>query len=136
MKFLSYKKITIGELDANQFIIIEIKSLFSIIFYFFKGSGWQDRFHTHAFNAVSFRIFGSYRVRDIIDGKVVESARTSRVKFFSKKTNHMLGPSQGCLTLLIAGPWDKTWIETKDGQERVLTWGRKRISQDNARHEA
>ena len=130
MKFLRYKKVTLGELDAHQFTVIEIKWLFSIIFYYFRGDGWQDRFHTHAFNAVSFRFFGTYLVREIVDGETIETSRTDRIRYFPKSVDHMLGPSRGCLTLLLSGPWDATWVETKNGRKRTLQWGRKSVERN------
>jgi len=122
-RVMSYKKIQLGELIAHQFAIIESKRLFSIIFYYFEGHGWQDRFHTHAFSAISLRIFGTYLYRNFDDD--VDRTRSKRIMYFPKTTNHMLGPSKGCLTLLFARPWERTWNEFKDGKVRVLTWGRR-----------
>ena len=56
---LRYNKFEFGNQFVSQFVIFECKWLFSIIlFYFHKSDGAQDRFHTHAFNAISFKLFG------------------------------------------------------------------------------
>ncbi|MEE9336292.1 MAG: hypothetical protein V3U65_19555 [Granulosicoccaceae bacterium] len=130
MKILKNKQITLGSHTANQFIIFESKIFFSIILYYFKSAGWQDRFHTHAFNAISIKLFGSYAVRDIVGDTVVEGERKEIIKYFPKATNHMLGPSKGCATLLFSGPWDRSWTETKEGRVRTLLWGRKIATSD------
>ena len=128
MKFLSYKSIILGNFLARQFTLIEIKSLFSIIFYWFKGDA-QDRFHSHAFNSLSIRLWGDYDEIQLIDGKEELKKRSASGRFYYiPKTNiHKLTNSKGCLVLLISGPWEKTWSEWKNGIERRLTWGRKII---------
>lgn len=131
MKLFKFKRIALGDFVAQQFTLFEHKGLFSIIAYRFKGDGWQDRFHTHAFNAISFRVYGTYqeRVREA-DGSIHIVARnTSRFRFFTKAHEHMLGVSSGCLTILVAGPWDQTWTERKQDVLRILGWGRKPIHQ-------
>lgn len=125
MKMFSYKKIKLGDFTAHQFTVLEFKSLCSIIFYYFKGNGWQDRYHTHAFNSVSFKLFGSYKERIKMLLGYRESTRKSIIKFFPKTSYHCLGNSKGCLTVLFSGPWEYTWKEFKAGKERTLTWGRR-----------
>ncbi len=129
MKLFSYKKIILGDFVANQYTLIEHKGFFSVILYYFKGDGWQDRFHSHAFHAVSFKIFGTYNERKLLDsssGQYSERTRKSFIKFFPKSSFHMLGKSNGCLTILFSGPWEKTWKEYKDGKEVELNWNRVR----------
>lgn len=126
MKFLSHKRIQLGAFLARQFTLIEIKRLFSIVAFWFKGDGWQDRFHDHAFVALSLRIWGTYRERVLCDGKVTENDRAeSRWRFIPRNHMHMLGVSRGCLVLVFTGPWLDYWHEVKDGQLRKLGWGRR-----------
>lgn len=138
MQLFKKKTIIFGELSATQFILFEHKKLFSIIFFYFKGDGWQDRFHTHAFNAVSFKIFGQYMERTLvrwwpndwtgyIHCETREKPRTEFIRYFPRDCYHKIGPSNGCMTMLISGPWKPTWKEWKDGKETVLSWGRKSI---------
>jgi len=127
MKVLRYKKVVLGELNAHQFTLFEWKRAFSILVYYFEGDGWQDRYHTHAFNAWSLKLFGTYQYRELVDGVAEEAFRREVLRYFPRSTNHMLGPSAGCLTILLAGPWNATWQETKGGRARTLAWGRRTI---------
>lgn len=59
MVFWKRKKIDQGEQSVTELTILEWKSFFSIkLFNFHKTDGKQDRFHTHAFNAVSILLSG------------------------------------------------------------------------------
>lgn len=127
----SYKPIVFGELAAHQFVVFEHKKLFGLIFFYFKG-GEQDRFHTHAFNALSIKLFGSY-TEGILDSQTrsVSYVKRDRMfKYFPRDSYHSINNSEGCLTLLIQGPWKETWKEYKDGKEQVLTWHRKIIEKN------
>jgi hypothetical protein len=124
-EILSYKPIIFGELIAKQFVLFEHKKLFGILFFYFRG-GEQDRFHTHAFNALSFKLFGSY-TEGIFDPETKEvryEERRKVFKYFPRDSYHSINNSSGCLTVLFQGPWRKTWKEYKDGVESVLTWHR------------
>lgn len=124
-----YNLFTFGEQKISQFVVFECKWLFSIIlFYFHKSNGIQDRFHTHAFNGISFKFFGTYNeylLLDEITGKFEINHRTQFFKYFPRNNFHKIGDSSGCLTLLLSGPWKKTWKEYVNGEIKTLTWGRK-----------
>lgn len=127
MKFCAYKEIKLGNFTAKQFTLFESKHLFSVIFYWFIGDGWQDRYHDHAFRAISLRLWGSYQERVMYPGGDVEEVprNTSRWRYFPRRHMHMLGHSKGCLVMLVAGPWQRFWSEIKDGRVRTLAWSRK-----------
>jgi hypothetical protein len=119
------KDITFGELSAKQFVLFEHKKLFGIIFFYFKGD-MQDRFHTHAFNALSIKLWGSY-IEGIFDEETKEvrfEGRHKVFKYFPRDSYHSINWSKGCCTILLQGPWKKTWKEYKDGKETILTWHR------------
>lgn len=124
----TYKRIEFGELVARQFVIFEHKRLFGIILFYFRG-GEQDRFHTHAFNALSIKLFGTYveHVYDPDTGGVREEVRRGVFKYFPRDRYHSVNDSGGCCTLLLQGPWRETWREMRDGKETVLGWHRKEI---------
>jgi hypothetical protein len=129
MKVFSYKRIQLGQFTAHQFTLFELKSFASVILYWFCGQGWQGRYHSHAFKAVSFRLYGSYRerVRRENGDIVVCDRAASRIRYFSREHCHELGESTGCLTVLFAGPWQSTWREYRDGRWTTLGWGRRRL---------
>lgn len=127
MKILKFKKIKLGEFIANQFTIIEIKNLFSFIVYYFKGDGWQDRYHSHAFNAIAINLFGNIQEEILDNNKTKIEIRNEWIKYYSKERYHKLGKSKGCLMIVICGPWEKYWYEIKDGIKRKLSWKRVQI---------
>lgn len=118
-----------GDRKITQLVIIECKYLFSIIFFYFhKTEKEQDRFHTHAFNALSLKIWGNYdeHVLEEKTGNIKIQKRTSLLKYFPRDSFHKIGKGSGCLTLLISGPWKKTWKEKLDTGEVIeYSWNRK-----------
>lgn len=127
--FLKYNRFEFGEQIVSQFVVFECKWLFSIIiFYFHESEGSQDRFHTHAFNALSFKLFGNYD-EHILDseetGEFHINKRTQFFKFFPRDSYHRIANSSGCATILISGPWHKEWKEYIKGKIQHYNWGRK-----------
>lgn len=116
------KDITLGEQVVSELTILEWKRLFSIkMFHFHKTDGKQDRFHTHAFNAVSVLLSGDYIEEVVDDLDNIVPLKRSRKRFLFIPTNqyHRITKSEGCRTLLITGPWGDTFKEL-----RILHKGR------------
>jgi len=128
----SYKNIIFGDLIAKQFVIFEHKNLFGIIIFHFKGKE-QDRFHTHAFNALSIKLFGSYTegILDPITKKIRYEKRDRVFKYFPRDSYHSINHSDGCCTVLFQGPWRKYWKEYKNGKETLLSWHREEVPSEN-----
>lgn len=119
------KDIVFGNLIAKQFILFEHKKLFGILFFYFKGEE-QDRFHTHAFNAISIKLFGSYTEGILNEDMSISYVKRDKVfKYFPRNSYHSINRSNGCCTMLIQGPWRDTWKEYKNGIETTLGWHRK-----------
>lgn len=117
-----------GKQKITQFVIFECKYLFSIIiFYFHKSDYSQDRFHTHAFNAISIKLFGEYNEYILTDEDKdifhIER-RKGIVKYFPRNSFHKIGDSNGCCTILFSGPWKKEWKERINGETLTYNWGR------------
>lgn len=124
-------KFEFGDQVVTQFILFECKYLFSIIFFYFHKceEGTQDRFHTHAFKAISIRIFGDYLEDFLVnDQGEFKSKPRSRHRFLYIPRNcfHRIGRSKGCLTMLLSGPWKKEWKEfiTETKEYKTYRWGR------------
>lgn len=118
MKIVFWKRKTIGlgAQNVTELTILEYKKLFSIkLFKFHKTDGKQDRFHTHAFNAYSFLLKGNY-IEEVLDGDVIKKLprNRSRVLFIPKDSFHRITKSTNCTTILITGPWGKTFKELTD----------------------
>src|SRR5579872_5840300 len=93
-----------GNQVVSQFVIFECKYLFSIIiFYFHKSEDSQDRFHTHAFNSISIKLFGEYSEYVLDNEKSGDfhiKRRKNVLKYFPKNSYHKIGNSNGCCTIL------------------------------------
>lgn len=122
MVFWKRKDIILGEQAVSELTILEWKKLFSIkLFNFHPTKGVQDRFHTHAFNALSILLTGDY-VEEVIDDKwTVHKLLRSRKRFLHIPANqfHRITRSKGCRTLLITGPWGEEFKELRYFDEEV-----------------
>lgn len=116
MVFWKRKTINLGEQSVSELTILEWKKYFSIkLFNFHPTTGKQDRFHTHAFNAYSFRISGNY-IEEVVDefGVVRELNRSrNRLIYIPANQYHRITRSKGCRTLLITGPWGDEFKELR-----------------------
>lgn len=123
-----YNKFEFGEQTVSQFVVFELKWLGSIIFFYFhKTTEPQDRFHTHAFNAISIKFFGEYDEHVLLSEETGEykiEKRRQIFKFFPRNSYHRIANSKGCLTMLVSGPWKRTWKEYIDGKVVYYSWGR------------
>ncbi len=128
---LHFNRFTFGDQVVSQFVLFEFKYLFSIIFFYFhKSDGEQDRYHTHAFNAISFKLFGTYDEYILDNEKTGEyhvENRKDIIKYFPRDRYHKIGKSTGCLTLLFSGPWNKEWKEYCETNKKITyyTFSRK-----------
>lgn len=122
-----FKKETIkfGEGFLYKWTIFEHKKFLSIYFHRFYTEK-QDRFHTHAFNAIAIVLWGGYTEEYIKGENVYTKVVRPGVRFIGRSYNHRLMRSiPGTASIVIGGAWAKSWLETKDGIVRKLTWGRK-----------
>lgn len=115
MTFWKRKSINLGEQNVTELTVLEWKRFFSIkLFHFHPTEGKQDRFHTHAFNAVSILLSGDY-VEEVIESGQIVALKRSRKRFLFIPANqyHRITKSNGCRTLLITGPWGNEFKELR-----------------------
>lgn len=115
MTFWRRKSINLGDQNVTELTVLEWKRFFSIkLFHFHPTDGKQDRFHTHAFNAVSILLSGDY-VEEVIEWRQIVSLKRSRKRFLFIPADqyHRITKSNGCRTLLITGPWGKEFRELR-----------------------
>lgn len=114
--FMKRKRIDLGDQSVTELTILEWKRFGSIkLFHFHKTDGSQDRFHTHAFNAVSILLHGDYTEEVLAGRKILQFARSRRrFLFIPKDSYHRITKSNGCRTLLITGPWGKEFKELRE----------------------
>ena len=120
------KKIfTLGKGSVTRYTLIEIKWLFSIYFHFID-TDFQDRFHTHAFNAIGWTISGGY-FEEVMNGIGNTSTYTSYIKglrYIPKLLNHkILKAEENTCTILFTGPYSSIWTEETEDWIRIIKSG-------------
>lgn len=113
MKIFSYGKDGGPESTVDGFFIIEIKSLFSIVFLRFnKGS--REAFHTHAFNALTFFLKG-HAIEEHMNGEKIHWKPSIfnfwKPKYTSRKCFHKYTSLENTYAVTIRGPWIDKWKE-------------------------
>lgn len=121
---LRYKTFHLGTGHVTRYTIIEIRSLFSIYIHEIS-TDCQDRFHTHAFNAIGWTFSGSYieeQIPEIGSTETPIKKRISGVRIIPRMLNHkLLQAEPDTNTLLITGPYHDLWTEETDDYVRLLT---------------
>lgn len=130
MKLFGKKVFELGSGTVTRYTIIEIRWLFSIYVHRIDTE-FQDRFHTHAFNALAFLFKGGYveEVQDGIGGGKTWLRTVKRgFRYIPRMYNHkILKAAPGTTTLLLAGPYSELWTEETDDWVRLITKGSKEV---------
>jgi hypothetical protein len=130
MKILSIAKDGGPQSNTTGYWLLEIKWLFSIVLLRFS-KGTRENFHNHAFNAISWVLFGTLLEErklpyDIFSYKYLLS---SLMPIITTKNNlhRGYGVSDNTRVLSFRGPWNLTWKEwvPKFNTYVFLTNGRK-----------
>ena len=131
MIFFKKKRIELGKGHIIQYTLFESKRLGGIWFYNWKTIE-QNRLHSHAFSSVAITLRGSYTQEVVRNGKpVIEEVKSLfRPRLLRKNYTHrILEAKPNTWTMVIFGPWGKTWKEYfPNGTEVTYTWGRKVLS--------
>lgn len=125
MKFFSKSKDGGPESPVDAFFLFEIKSICSVALLRFNQGG-REAYHTHAFNAWTWFLCGDMVEQDV-NGEFYCYERSILPKVTRRSKNHRVRAFKTSWALTIRGPWSKTWTETVDGKNIVLTHGRKRV---------
>lgn len=128
MKILKRCKDGGPDSPVEAYFLLEIKSLCSIALLKFNEGG-REAFHTHAFNALTWFLWGDM----IEESKNTEYNYTNyyfyRRSLFPKLThrekNHRVYAYKTSWCFTIRGPWVSNWTEDNDTHHTTLTHGRK-----------
>ncbi len=135
MKFLTKCKDGGKDSPVDAYVLIEIKGLFSIMLLKFN-KGKREAYHTHAFNALTWFLWGDMK-EDCIGGfKGVAPYKQSLFPKLTKRDNlHRVVALKDSWCFTLRGPWKDTWEEylPKSGHYVVLTHGRKELSRTRHR---
>lgn len=129
MKLFSSGKDGGSKSTVTGFWLIEIKSLFSIVLLRFDA-GSREAFHSHAFNAWTFWLWGSVD-EHLLGGEVRRwSGPSLRPKFTPRTCFHKVFGVTTTYALSFRGPWSRTWKEYLPGTDEfvTLTHGRKVVN--------
>lgn len=122
--FLKHKSIVLGTLTTEELTLFEWKPLTSIKLFYFRQGRSQEIFHTHRFSAISFLLYSNYQ-EEFIDVNTKNISRKprnrSRLIWIAKDSFHQITTSEGCLTLMITGPWGDTYQEYKSDTNELIT---------------
>ncbi len=126
-----FKKMKDGGPDSpvDGYFLIEIKSLFSIVLLKFNRGG-REKFHTHAFNAWTWFLLGCL-VEEEANGTTKPYYRSIFPKKTKKDKNHRVFAFIDSWCLSIRGPWENTWTEydERENKTTTLSKGRKIIGE-------
>lgn len=116
---------------SAEYVLIEIKSLFSIILTHLAPNGVTAK-HSHAFNAITIWLKGTaYEVVYPALGKIKVYGRPmfiGKVKYTRRADFHYIRSGfNGSWFLTFRGPWSDTWQEERNGKMVTLTHGRKEL---------
>lgn len=125
MRILSRAKDGGPESPVDAFFLFEIKTIGSVaLLRFNRGS--REAFHTHAFHALTWFIWGDM-VEEDIDGTLRAYRHSLLPKFTPRSKNHRVRAYRTSWCFTVRGPWAGTWTETCNGVTTRLTHGRRKV---------
>jgi hypothetical protein len=127
MKIFSYEKDGGKESKVWGLFLIEAKKLFSVVLLHFKD-GSREAFHSHAFNAVSWVLWGQLNEEQF--NGIRRTFKPSLKPVWTPRTNfHMVKSVGSTFVISFRGPWVNFWNEYLPATNQVitLTHGRKVI---------
>lgn len=127
MKILSISKDGGEKSRVWGLFIIEWKILFSIVFLWFKD-GSREAYHSHAFHAISWLLWGRLEEHDKDTGEVKVYTPSFRPIFTARDKYHKVYSRKNSWVISFRGPWRATWKEHDEvtNEEYVLSNGRVR----------
>ena len=124
MRFFSLSKDGGPKSRVWGYFLFEIKPLFSIALLHFKD-GSREAYHSHAFNAVSWVLWG--QLFEDLKGRDERGVfRPSLRPIVTRRGDmHRVVSRKNSWVLTFRGPWAKTWQEIDEsGKSITLTHGR------------
>jgi hypothetical protein len=113
---------------VTAYFLIEVKSLFSVALLRFEEGG-REAFHTHAFNAATWFLFGSL-CEERFQGGRTKYRRGIMPKITLRGNNHRVKANKTSWCLTVRGPWCDTWTEDHAGITTTFRSGRIVVKQE------
>jgi hypothetical protein len=125
---LFFKKFDGGpESGVTGYMLLEWKILCSIGLLHFK-EGSREAFHNHAFNAITWWLFGKV-TEEQTSGALKDYGPSLVPKITKRACFHKVIAHRDTWAITFRGPWADTWKELRKQKEVTLTHGRKIVSE-------
>jgi quercetin dioxygenase-like cupin family protein len=127
-EFLKRRKDGGEQSHVTAYFLVAIKPLFTIALLHF-ADGTREAFHSHAFNAITVVVKGSF-CEEYLEGKKVYF-EAGDVKYTPRKRFHKVRSFGDTWALTFRGPWADTWKEFLPERNKfiTLTHGRQVVQQ-------
>lgn len=127
MRFLTLVKDGGRESTVWAYVLVEIKSLFSVMLLRFEN-GSRDAYHEHAFDCISWVLKGKL-TEELLDGTINRYRPSLRPVITRRSTFHQVVSTGRTWVLTFRGPWADKWREYLPAEDRfaTLTHGRKEV---------
>ena len=127
MKLFSIAKDGGPESHVTGFFLVEIKSLFSVVILKFS-KGTREAYHSHAFNAWTLWLKGD--VLEEFPDFTPTHWGAGEWKYTPKEFFHRTRALVDSYAISIRGPWDPTWQEYLENEDKYTTFtdGRKVVA--------
>src|SRR5271156_4188694 len=118
-----FEKVKDGGPDSlvTAYVLVEIKSLFSIMVLRFGGT--REAYHSHAFNALTLWLKG--RVYEFTPFMPRSDRQrpwyAGQWKYTPRGLMHKIRPIGSAWALTIRGPWENTWQEYLPESDEIIT---------------
>lgn len=107
---------------VDGYFLIEVKGLFSIALLKFN-KGMREKYHSHAFSALTWFIKGDMREEklDVLGVKITPYKRSLLPKYTHKSDLHRVRAWEDSWCITLRGPWDDTWQEYDEETNQFVT---------------
>lgn len=129
-----FQKVKDGGPDSpvDAYVLIEIKSLFSIMLLHFPKGRTREAYHSHAFNAITIWLKGKVREHLLGDDGAGLLYTAPSIKRTPTWLMHKIEPIEDAWALTFRGPWRDKWEEYRENNPKgsrfvILTHGRKEV---------
>ena len=120
MRVLEKAKDGGSESPVDAYFLLEVKSLFSIALLKFNKGG-RENYHTHAFDALTWFLFGDL-VEEDISGETYKYSFSILPKITKREKNHRVKTNKDSWCFTIRGPWVDYWTEDNPNTNETITF--------------
>ena len=126
MKFLQWGTDGGKNSGVIGFWICEIKTFFSIVILHFN-KGTRENYHSHAFNAYTFFIYGRIE-EQLLNGNINIWKPSLYPKYTPRSTFHRVKALENTLCISFRGSWFNYWYEySPNNNEYILLTNNRKI---------